>query len=103
MVTKKEGFHKISRGHFRKSKFSRLGGVQEVGILPNLVYFYHKGCFGSISTLRSHLALFSSLRGSLAWVKTTLIVVLRPICGRFCVLICGCVICSKKMFRYCLD
>ena len=48
--TKKEGFHRRSKGgDFGKSKFSRLGGVletsfgsttlQEVGILPTLVYF----------------------------------------------------------------
>ena len=54
MDTKKEGFHQISKGgYFVKSKFSRLGGVlgtsfgsimlQEVGILPTLVYFHPKG------------------------------------------------------------
>ena len=41
--------------------------------------------------LRDCLAGFSALRGCLEWVKMTLIVVLRPICGRFCVLICCCV------------
>ena len=75
---------------------TRATTLQEVGILPTLVYFHPKGCFGFISTLRSRLALFSTLRGYLAWVKTTLIVVLRPICGRLCVLICSCVICPKK-------
>ena len=41
--------------------------------------------------LRGCLDGFSALRGCLAWVKTTLITVLRTVCGRFCVLICGCV------------
>ena len=102
MGTKKERFHQRSKGRdFRKSKFSGLGGVletsfgsttfQEVEILPTLVYFYPKDCFGSISILRSRLALFSTLSGCLARVKTTLIAVLRLVCGRFCVLICGCV------------
>ena len=51
MGTKKEGFHRRSkRVDFEKSKFSGLGGVletsfgsttlQEVGILPTLVYFH---------------------------------------------------------------
>ena len=81
--------------------FFGLGGVletsfgstmlKEVKILPTLVYFHPKGGFGSISTLRSCLAIFSTLRDSLAWVKTTLIAILRPVCGRFCVLICDCV------------
>ena len=59
MGTKKEGFHRRSKGgDFWKSKFSGLGGVletsfdsstlKEVGILPTLVYlvmFYAlKGC-----------------------------------------------------------
>ena len=48
------------------------------------------------SYLRGCLTRFYALRGCLAWVKTTLIAVLWPICGRFCVLICGCVICPKK-------
>ena len=50
METKKEGFHRKSKGgDFGKSKFSGLGGVletsfssttlQDVGILPTLVYF----------------------------------------------------------------
>ena len=42
------------------------------------------------------LSLFSTIRGYLAYFKTTLIAVLRLICGRFCVLMCGCVICPKK-------
>ena len=90
--TKKEGFHRRSKGvGFEKSKFSGLGGIletsfesttlQEVEILHTLVYFHPKGCFGYISTLRSCLALFYALRGCLAWVKTTLIVVLQPVCG----------------------
>ena len=101
MGTKKEGFHRRSKGGgFEKSKFSGLGGVlktsfrsttlQEVEILYTLVYFHPKGCFGYISTLRRCLALFYALRSCLAWVKTTLIAVLWPVCGRFCVLICGC-------------
>ena len=75
--------------------------LKEVRILPTLVYFYLKNHFGYIFTLRSRLAMFSALRaclalfsairGRLAWVKMTLIAVLRPICGWFCVLICGCV------------
>ena len=73
--------------------FSGLGGVletsfgsttlQEVGILLTLVYFHLKGGFGSISTLSSRLALSSALRGCLAWVKTTLIAILRRVCGQF--------------------
>ena len=54
MGTKKEGFHRRSKGgYFRKSNFSGLGGVletsfgstmlQKVGILPTLVYFHPKG------------------------------------------------------------
>ena len=50
MGTKKEGFHRISKGgDFGKSNFLGLGGVletsfssstlQEVGIFPTLVYF----------------------------------------------------------------
>ena len=53
MGTKNEGFHRRSRGgDFGKSKFSGLGGIlvtsfgcttlQEVGILPTLVYFHPK-------------------------------------------------------------
>ena len=42
--------------------------------------FYLKGC----------LVGFSTPKGYLAWVKTTLIAILRPICGQFCVSICGC-------------
>ena len=63
--------------------------LQDVRILPNLVYFHPKGGFGYISTLRSHLALVSTLRGRLEWVKMTLISVLRPVCCRFSVLTCG--------------
>ena len=77
--TKKNGFHQRSKGgDFGKSKFSCLEGVletpfdstmlKEVEILPTLVYFHPKGCFGSISTLKSHLTLFSAIRGCLAWV-----------------------------------
>ena len=40
--------------------------------------------------------MFSTIRGCLAYFKTTLIAVLRLVCGRFCVLMCGCVICPKK-------
>ena len=75
--------------------------LQEVRILPTLVYFYLKNHFGSIFTLKRRLALFSALRGCLAlffaiqgclaWVKMTLIAFLLPVCGWFCVLICGCV------------
>ena len=101
-VPKNERFHQRSkRGDFEKSKFSGLGGVletfvgfttlQDVGILSTFVYFHPKGCFGYISTFRCHLALFTALRGCLAWVKMTLIVVPQPVCGWFCVLICGCV------------
>ena len=86
---------------FGKSIFLGLGSVlktsfdstmlQDVRILPTFVYFHPMGGFGYISTLRSHLALFSTLRGRLEWVKMTLISVLRPVCCQFCVLICGCV------------
>ena len=110
MCTKKERFHRRSKGvDFKKSIFSRLGGVletsfgsttlQEVGILHTLVYFHPKCYFGSISTRRSRFALFSALRGCLAWVKTTSIAVLRLVCGWFCVDLWLCVICPKK----CLD
>ena len=84
-----------------KSIFSGLGGIletsfgstmlQEGEILPTLVYFHPKGCFGYISTHRSRLTMFSTLRGCLGWVKMTLISVLQLVYGRFCVLICGCV------------
>ena len=67
--------------------------IQEVGILPTLVYFHPKGCFGSISTLMSRLALFYALRGCLAWVKITLICLKWPI---LCVDLWLCVICPKK-------
>ena len=70
---------------------TRATTLQEVGILSTLVYFHHKGCFGYISTFRSRLTMFSTLRGYLAWVKTTLIAALWVVCGRFYVLICGCV------------
>ena len=43
-------------------------------------HFYLRGC----------LTGFSALRGCLAWIKMTLIVVLRPVCGQFCLFICGC-------------
>ena len=33
--------------------------------------------------------LIDALRGCLACFKMTLIVVLQPVCGQFCVLICG--------------
>ena len=58
MGTKKEGIHRRSKGgDFGKSKFLGLGGVletsfgsstmlQEVGILPTLVYFPFQGLFG---------------------------------------------------------
>ena len=92
MGTKNEGFHRRSKGgDFGKSKFSGLGGVletsfgsttlQEVDILPTLVYFHLKGCFGSISTLRSHLAIFYAIRGCLTCFKMTLISILRLVCG----------------------
>ena len=79
MDTKKEVFHRRSKGgDFGKSKFSGLGGVletsfgsttfQKVGILSTLVYFHSKDCFGSNTTFRSRLALFSALRSYLAWV-----------------------------------
>ena len=55
--------------------------LQQVGILSTLVYFHPKGCFGYISSLMS----------CLVWVKTTLIAIMRPVYGRFYVLICGCV------------
>ena len=52
MHAKKEGFSQRSRGDFRKSNFLGLGGVletffgsttlQEVAILPTLVYFHPK-------------------------------------------------------------
>ena len=41
--------------------------------------------------LRICLVGFSALRGCLTCFKTTLIVVFWPVCGWFCVLICGCV------------
>ena len=55
-VPKKERFHRISKGgDLEKSKFSGLGGVletfyhsttlQEVEIIPTLVYFHNLGCF----------------------------------------------------------
>ena len=54
MGTKKEGFHRRSKGgDFRNPNFFGLGGVletsvgsttlQEVGVLPTLVYFHPKG------------------------------------------------------------
>ena len=53
MGTKNEGFHRRSEeGYLGKSHFWGLGGVdtsfsstmlQEVGILPTLVYFHPKG------------------------------------------------------------
>ena len=54
MGTKNEGFHRRCKGgDFGKSKFSGLGGIletsfgsitlQEVEILPTLVYFHPKG------------------------------------------------------------
>ena len=57
MGTKKEEFYRRSKGRdFGKSNFSGLGGVletsfdstmlQEVGILPTLVYFPFYGLFG---------------------------------------------------------
>ena len=70
MGTKKEGFHRRSKGgDFRKSNFSGLGGVletsfgstmlQKVGILPTLVYFHPKGLILGgccIEALRASLA-----------------------------------------------
>ena len=57
MSTKKEGFHRRSKGgDFGKSKFSGLGDaletsfgsttLQEVGVLPTLVLILPKGLFG---------------------------------------------------------
>ena len=83
--------HLLDEGYVYIPKKRDFTMLQEVGIIPTLVYFHPNGCFSSISTLRSRLALFYALRGCLAWVKTTLITILRPVCGRFCVLICGCV------------
>ena len=42
-------------------------------------------------------------RGYLAWIKMTLIVVLWPVFGRFCVLICVMFNMSQKVFKDCLD
>ena len=69
MGTKKEKFHKRSKGgDFEKSKFSVLRGVletlfssttlQEVGILPTLVIFHFKGCLVVFYALRGYLAVF---------------------------------------------
>ena len=55
-VPKKDRFHRIFKGgDLEKSKFSGLGGVletsyhsttlQEVKIIPTLVYFHNLGCF----------------------------------------------------------
>ena len=46
-----------------------------------------------ISTLRNRLAMFFAIRSYLAWVKTTLIAVLRPV---LCVDLWLCVVCPKK-------
>ena len=70
MGAKKEGFRRRSKGgDFRKLNFSRLGGVletsfgstmlQEVGILPTLVYFQPQGLFGCF---------FFALRACLGWI-----------------------------------
>ena len=82
---------KILRRRFWEIKDSRLGRLpthatvlQEVGILPTLF----------ISNLRAVLRVdccVDALKGCLGCVKMALIAVLRPFCGRFCVLICGCV------------
>ena len=87
-IQKIRNFTGDSKMRFREIKDFGLGRLsthatmlQDVGILPTLVSFHPKGCFGSISTLRSRLALFSALRGCLTWVKTTLIAILRPFCG----------------------
>ena len=95
-IPKRRDSSRIQRRRFHEIKDFGLGRLpthatmlKEVGILPTLVYFHPKGCFGYISTLRSRLALFSALKGCLAWVKKTLTSILRSIYDRFCVLICG--------------
>ena len=66
--TKNEGFHRRSKGgDFGLGRLPTCATtLQEVGILPTLVYFHHKGCFGSIATLRAVWLFFFALRGCLA-------------------------------------
>ena len=65
MGTKNEGFHRRSKGgDFGLGRLPTCATtLQEVEILPILVYFHHKGCFGYIATLRSRLALFFCPKG----------------------------------------
>ena len=64
-------------------------------------YFYF-GYFQLRAILRVDYCV-DALRGCLDYFKTTLMTVLRHDCGRFCVLICSCVLYVLKFFRDCLD
>ena len=83
MGTKNEGFYRRSKGgDFGLGRLPTLATtLQEVGILPT--WF--------ISNLRVVLrydCCVDALRGCLDCVKTTLMAVLRPGCGRLCELFC---------------
>ena len=77
----------------RRRIFGEIGFFGLKRCSRDLIRFYYalRGRDSSYLGLFLLLWIDFYLRGYLAWVKTTLIAVLRPVCGRFCVLICGCV------------